>query len=47
MISFKLVMTYIYMRYKMQFRQHRDLDQKRPTRYFSNKQETQVSKAIG
>lgn len=31
----------------MQFRQHRDTDQKRPTRYFSNKQETQVAKAIG
>lgn len=31
----------------MQFRQHRDTDQKKPTRYYSNRQETAVAKAIG
>ena len=30
----------------MQFRQHRDTGDKKPTRYFSNKQETAVAKAI-
>lgn len=31
----------------MQFRQHRDDGEKKPTRYFSKKQETSVAKALG
>jgi hypothetical protein len=31
----------------MQFRQHRDDGEKKPTRYFSKKQETSVAKAVG
>lgn len=31
----------------MKFRQHRDSDQIKPTRFYSNKQETAVAKAIG
>lgn len=31
----------------MKFRQYRDTDQKKPTRYYSNRQETAVAKAIG
>lgn len=30
----------------MEFRQHRDTNGKKPTRYYSNKQEKQVAKAI-
>lgn len=31
----------------MEFRQHRDTGEKRPTRYYSNKQEKAVARAIG
>ena len=31
----------------MEFRQHRDTGEKKPTRYFSDKQEKAVTKAIG
>ena len=31
----------------MEFRQHRDTNGSKPTRYYSNKQETAVAKAIG
>ena len=31
----------------MEFRQHRDTGEKKPTRYYSNRQEKAVAKAIG
>ena len=31
----------------MEFRQHRHIDEKKPTRYYSSKQERTVAKAIG